>query len=202
MAKKETQTIALTDPKLITNKANCPMSGSKNDNFGNILANQVVNALWLGSYDEESRSQFKHAALVGMMGVAPQDELEGMLAAQMVAAHNATMECFKRAMIVDQSIDSRDYNLNHAGKLMRAYAGMMEALGRYRGKGQQRIIVQHVNVENGGQAIVGNVNHPEGGGVQKKTEKQPHAKTITHAPEQAMPSQNKKRKAVPVPRDA
>ena len=31
--------------------------------------------------------------------IKPTDEIEGMLAAQMVAAHNATMECYRRAML-------------------------------------------------------------------------------------------------------
>lgn len=200
--KPETDTIELTDPRFLTDKKTCPMSGSKNDNFANMLANQAAGSLWLGHSNKDDAAKLKQAALVGLMGAAPKDELEGMAAAQMVAAHNATMECFKRAMIPDQSVDSRDYNLNHAGKLMRAYAGMIEALGRYRGKGQQKVTVEHVHVHAGGQAIVGNVNHPEGGGVQKKTGEQPHAKTITHAPEQALPRKNTKRKAVPVPRNA
>ena len=38
-----------------------------------------------------------------MVGISPQDESEGMLAAQMVALHNAAMECFRRAMIKDQT---------------------------------------------------------------------------------------------------
>ena len=203
MAKK-TQTaniINQTHPPLIKDKKRCPMSGSKHEDFVDILVSQIAKTIWAEN-DPTLRNQQLMAAFAGVMGAAPKDEIEGMLAAQMIAAHNATMECFKRAMIIDQSILSRDYNLNHAGKLMRAYAGMMEALGRYRGKGQQKMTVEHVHVHAGGQAIVGNVNHPEGGGVQKKTEEQPHAKAITHAPEQAMPSKNTKRKAVPVTRNA
>ena len=33
----------------------------------------------------------------------------------------------------------------------------MEALQRYRGKGQQKMVIEHVNVNSGGQAIIGNV---------------------------------------------
>jgi hypothetical protein len=36
----------------------------------------------------------------------------------------------------------------------------MEALDKHRGKGQQKITVEHVTVEAGGQAIVGNVRAP------------------------------------------
>jgi hypothetical protein len=31
--------------------------------------------------------------------IGPKDELEGMMAAQLIAAHNAAMECYRRAMI-------------------------------------------------------------------------------------------------------
>jgi hypothetical protein len=42
----------------------------------------------------------------------------------------------------------------------------VEALQRYRGKGQQKVTVEHVHAHSGGQAIVGTV-HPGGGGKKK-----------------------------------
>jgi hypothetical protein len=48
----------------------------------------------------------------------------------------------------------------------------MEVLKRYRTGGQQKVTVEHVTVQAGGQAIVGNVTHP-GGGVPEKTRDQP-----------------------------
>jgi hypothetical protein len=48
------------------------------------------------------------------------------------------------------------------------------------------MIVQHINVSDGGQAIVGNVNAPaEGGGARGKSGEQPHA--LGYAPGIAMP---------------
>ena len=47
-----------------------------------------------------------------------------------------------------------------AVKLLRTYAAQVEALARLRHGGEQRVIVQHVNVNEGGQAIVGTVKHP------------------------------------------
>jgi hypothetical protein len=41
----------------------------------------------------------------------------------------------------------------------------VEALHRYRGKGQQKVTVEHVHVNAGGQAIVGTVHPPD---VKKK----------------------------------
>jgi hypothetical protein len=42
-------------------------------------------------------------------------------------------------------------------KLARTFAVQMEALKRYRTGGEQKVTVQHVSVNEGGQAIVGNV---------------------------------------------
>jgi hypothetical protein len=116
-----------------------------------------------------------------------------MLAAQLVACHNASMECYRRAMIGEQTFEGRRENLSQANKLSRTYTTLLEALNRHRGKGQQKVTVEHVHVHEGGQAIVGNV---EGGGMRTKPEKQPHA--ITHAPGQEMRSTNTEREAVPV----
>ena len=44
-----------------------------------------------------------------------------MIAAQMVAAHNAAMECHRRAMLGEQTFEGRRENLNQANKLSRTY---------------------------------------------------------------------------------
>jgi hypothetical protein len=80
-----------------------------------------------------------------------------MLAAHMVATHSAAMECLRRAMISEQSFEGRDANLRHAEKLLATYARQLEVLDKHRGKGQQQVTVKYVNVEAGGQAVVGNV---------------------------------------------
>jgi hypothetical protein len=100
-----------------------------------------------------------------------------MLAAQLIAAHNASMECYRRAMIRDQSFEGHRENLNQANKLSRTYATLLDALSRHRGKGQQKVTVEHVHVHAGGQAVVGLVETP-GGRDQGKSEDQAHAKQI------------------------
>ena len=89
--------------------------------------------------------------------MAPKDDIERMLVTQMIGTHEAATECLRRAMIQWQGIEARDVNLKHAEKLMAVYIKQTEALNKHRGKGQQKITVKHVNVESGGQAIVGNV---------------------------------------------
>ena len=41
---------------------------------------------------------------------------------------NAMMECYRRAMIAEQTLEGRRENLNQANKLSRTYATLIEAL--------------------------------------------------------------------------
>ena len=104
-------------------------------------------------------------------------------------------------MIGEQSFEGRRENLNQANKLSRTSATLLEALNRHRGKGQQKVTVEHVHVHAGGQAVVGMVETP-GGGDRPKSEDQPHAKQIAHAPQLPMWRTDEKRKPVPVGSDA
>jgi hypothetical protein len=88
-----------------------------------------------------------------MIGIAPRDEREGMIAAQLLACLNASMECYRRAMLSEQTFEGRRENLNQANKLSRTYVTLLEGLNRHRGKGQQKVTVEHVHVHEGGQAI-------------------------------------------------
>jgi len=47
------------------------------------------------------------AVMTAMMGLQPRDELEGMLIGQLIASHNAAMECYRRAMIGEQTFEGR-----------------------------------------------------------------------------------------------
>jgi hypothetical protein len=128
------------------------LGGSQSDHWNKVLIDQTVQTLWPKHSDQERQNR---AALAGLIGIGPQDELEGMIAAQLVATHNATMECFRRAMMPEQTFEGRRENLNQANKLSRTYATLIEALNRHRGKGQQKVTVEHVHVHAGGQAVVG-----------------------------------------------
>ncbi len=106
--------------------------------------------------------------MAALVGVAPRDEIEGMIAAQMLGAHNAAMECYRRAMIPEQSFQGYRESLNQANKLSRTFTALVEALNRHRGKGQQKVTVEHVHVHDGGKAVVGTVEPMGGGGGSPK----------------------------------
>ncbi len=204
-AKKPTATpptVLMGDPEDMKGQLKA-IGGSQSDKWNNTLANQAVNALWMKNSSPEERDKQLSATVAALMGIAPKDELEGMMAAQLVAAHNAAMECYRRAMLGEQTFEGRRENLAQANKLSRTYGALVEALNRHRGKGQQKVTVEHVHVHAGGKAVVGMVAVPgqPGGGDASNFEEQPHAKQIAHAPEPALPCPDAGRDPVPITRD-
>ncbi len=62
------------------------IGGSQSDHWNNILANQAINSLWFKNSDEKTRDLQCSAAVAGLVGIGPKDELEGMIATQLIAA--------------------------------------------------------------------------------------------------------------------
>lgn len=76
--------------------------------------------------------------------IGPRDPVEIMLIAQMIGTHCNAMDILRTK--------PRD-----ASRLLRAFTAQVEALRNYRRKGEQKMVIEHVTVESGGQAVVGNV---------------------------------------------
>ena len=155
--------------------------GTVSTDFVHGLVNQLANAGSQGRKIDEAGLNFMLSVI---KGIKPKDQLEAMLAAQMAAVHTATMTFARRLNHVEtiQQQDSAERALN---KLVRTYAMQMEALKRYRTGGEQKVTVQHVSVNEGGQAIVGNVNQAAGGAAAEKPVTTKPA--LTDARQQAMP---------------
>jgi hypothetical protein len=128
--------------------------GTGSFEFAQYISAQLSN-MALTKGDEVDTQQI-NGVLAALNGIGPQDELETLLAAQMVGVHNLAMNAMYAAQREGQTVDGAERNANRAVKLTRTFAAQMEALKKYRAKGQQ-IKVEHVHVNQGGQAIVGNV---------------------------------------------
>lgn len=175
------------------------IGGSRGDTWNDTLVDQACRSLWHAHSDPDTYDKQLDGVLAALEGIAPRNEMEAMAAAQMIAAHNAAMECLRRAMLSEQTFEGRRENLNQANKLSRTYATLWEALNRARGKGKQKVTVKHVHVHAGGQAVVGVVN-PGGGGNVKSAE-QSHAKQIANAQERSLRRADADQCAVPARSD-
>ena len=133
--------------------------GTANKNFliGIISELGCITADAEGQVDIESLNHGLSLA----QGIQPRDEIETMLATQMAAVHMATIVFARRLQRAQNSVqrESAERGFN---KLARTFVAQVEALKRHRSKGEQRVYVERVNVNEGGQAIVGNVSRGVG----------------------------------------
>jgi hypothetical protein len=124
---------------------------------GSILLSQLLGVL----HPDPSKpvdSELVSEALALVQGIGPTDAGEAMLAVMLVAAQYAALDAMRRASHVAQSPAGRQSYTALSLKAMRTFAQLMETLNHGRGKGvTQRVIVERVTVEGGGQAVVGAV---------------------------------------------
>ena len=106
-----------------------------------------------------------HSAIALVAEMQPTTATEAMLAAMMIGTQQRAMTFLTLATLDGQTIEGADANVLRATRLMRVFNEQIEAMAKLKGKGgQQRVVVEHVNVESGGQAIVGAVMGGRGTG--------------------------------------
>lgn len=89
------------------------------------------------------------------------DVLKTLLAAQMYEIHEQQQKMAKRADSSDY-IQHRQMYINSLIKLSNVFIQQTILMQKLTGNGQQKVIVEHVHVHNGGQAIVGNIENTRG----------------------------------------
>jgi hypothetical protein len=134
--------------------------GTTNLEFLDGLLSQISNVATQGPKLDEPAINFMLAVIKELQ---PRDEIEAMLAAQMSAVHMATMT-FARRLAHVENIPQQDSAERAFNKLTRTFTAQVEALKRYRTGGEQKVTVQHVTVNEGGQAVVGNISSSPGRG--------------------------------------
>ena len=167
--------------------------GTRDDDFLKGILTQLAQVGSKGAQVDQDGINFMLAVVTG---IEPRDQVEALLAVQMAAVQNAIMTFAHRLANV-QNIPQQDSAERAFNKLARTFTAQVEALKRYRSRGEQTVRVEHVTVQAGGQAIVGNVTG--GGGERANSKEQPDAKHISHAPREALPSDIEAHKeAVPI----
>lgn len=143
------------------------------------MISQVTNALSRG---KEAEVAELNAAVALVAGIEPRDHLEAMLAFQMATVHVLSLR-HARFMVTSETIEQLDLQERVVNKLMRTFTTQMEALRKHRNGGNQKVVVEHVYVGDGGQAIIGNVTH--GGRGRNKKGAQSHGQEDLSLPARA-----------------
>lgn len=111
---------------------------------------------------ERSRLLLSSGPNVAAMGldaadtIQAQNSLEKMLAHQLAATHAVIMEQVGQVHIREEGHASAK-RLTTIARCLHAYQQGLLTLKKLRQTGNQRIVVQYVNVSDGGQAVIGNV---------------------------------------------
>jgi hypothetical protein len=168
-AKKGSATISIDHPDQATGALLLAAAiGDRDGQFMPSLLSGLCNAT--ANKGKVDQAQF-NLALSVVKGIEPRDPLEAMLAAQMAVTHNAILT-FARKLNNVETIPQQDSAERALNKLARTHTMQLEALKRYRSGGEQTVRVEHVTVNEGGQAIVGNVT-AGGRGEPRKSETSP-----------------------------
>jgi hypothetical protein len=151
--------IVSVDIKEVSSAFSIKDNDKKKLQLSNALLTQVV----IAGYNNDNQQEILNNAVVSINDIKPKDAVEAMLASQMVATHNAAMQNLARAngllsSKVYKEIELGGKSFNVANKLSRTYTMQIEALQRYRGKGAQKMVIEHVNINSGGKAIIGSID--------------------------------------------
>lgn len=128
------------------------------------LLSHCLKALKASEADDDHPAHDERTFMLSVVAdLAPRDAVERMLAVQMAATHVATIRA-ARWMANADNLPQIEAHYTGFNKLARTFTAQVEALRKHRTGGEQRVTVQHVNVADGGQAIVGNVRTGGRGG--------------------------------------
>jgi len=104
----------------------------------------------------------------------PKNELEAMVICQMAVTHALAMRSLGN-LNRSNEIQQQDSNALAVARLTKAFASQVDALAKLRRGGEQRVVVEHVHIHAGAQAIVGAVSHTGGPRALIENQGQPHA---------------------------
>jgi hypothetical protein len=133
-------------------KATLKEIGGGDDNFWNSRIGHCLFAA-LPGITPENTPDASRATMSGLLDIKSVDPIEGMLASQIIAAHETSMYLRQLAWVPEQHFVVQTKYLELAEKAARTMAVLMERLDQHRGRGQQQITVKHVTV-NADQAVV------------------------------------------------
>jgi hypothetical protein len=150
---KDKQTVTLD-----TEKSLQILFGTDLPPLADALLSHCIKVLKGNESSDEYPANDERAFMLAAVGeLKPRDTVERMLAVQMAATHVALIRS-ARWLANAERMDQVQAHYNGYNKLARTYAVQVEALRKHRNGGKQTVTVQHVNVSDGGQAIVGHVD--------------------------------------------
>jgi hypothetical protein len=137
------------------NKEICAASGIRGERPAQRILVQLAEMLTWG-HNEADRAAIIEAAQDMLVELKPANIMEAMLAVQMAGVHETALMFLRQALQPGQTFDACQSSSFQATRLLRLFNDQILAMARLKGRAsQQKVTVEHVNVYDGGQAMVG-----------------------------------------------
>ena len=97
------------------------------------LTSQLSEAMWFpNGTSEAAREDRLIEAFDALAGIDPKDEIEGMLACQIIVTHRAALDCLKLSMAPSTASDERRKVIEQVELLLLSFGRNLAALDQYR----------------------------------------------------------------------
>jgi len=129
------------------------LSGSRSVMLADRLVEQVALCQPLPG-DEDARTYRVAATMDALKEMAPRNAMEGMLAGQMVAAHNVSLALMGQVFREGQPVKTIEAFLRQGTRAMALFTRQMELMARQRGRQRQSLRIEHERVGEDGRVSV------------------------------------------------
>jgi phage-related minor tail protein len=131
------------------------LSGTENVRLAKRLARQVATCQWLPpDLGSEGQAEQATSAVAALKELAPGNAVEALLATQMVAAHNASLNLLQRAMTHALPARTIEERTRQYARLSDVFLKQLDRFVRQRGRQRQTIRIEHVRVVEDGKVTV------------------------------------------------
>ncbi|MBS0626675.1 MAG: hypothetical protein JSS09_00510 [Verrucomicrobia bacterium] len=152
----------------ITDENNTPVSDLTEDFFkltgtqNNDLAREVIGhgALAVHAFDATPEAKF-NLSMQALAEAQPRDVIEARLVTQANALYTQGMN-YLGGIAQAKDLETAQFFLNGATKLLRLHNETIECYGKYLRKGESKVVVQHVTINDNGKAIVAGMVEGQG----------------------------------------
>lgn len=129
--------------------------GTTDDRLALGLLKQAIGVT--SNHDADAQADACGLVMAIIEDFAPKDAVERLMTVQMAATHTSLMAvCAK--MNNATTLELHEVYERSLNRLARTFTTQVEALRKHRNGGRSKVTVEHVTVNEGGQAIVGNVH--------------------------------------------
>lgn len=135
-----------------------------------MLANYATKCADLSGLSDEDRKKkehnLQHATKILADALGAKGLLQNMLVMQLLGVHELQQKLLAYASRSLNYPEDNQYFVNAISKLSHLYCTQVTLLQKLQGQSQQKVVVEHLHINKGAQAIVGQVNaHTKGGGL-------------------------------------